>query len=206
MEVGKSVAKAIDEVRAGDLESAMLHACNAVDGTAKKSMPAIASSNLRFTTLLRENYLTLGVMGLPGVNLSETRFPVAVDKPKALGGKPDLADVIYGIHRCTHGHGEALPGGFEMRPDSCGPAGTTTTVVGNGCVQLSDRIIFGMLAVAVFAPVNVDQSIPSGYFLTLGQDHTFIINEWWGRRSDFEAIAAGIILPSVTLDFGDWMQ
>jgi hypothetical protein len=57
MEVGRSVTKAIDEFEAGDLESAMLHACNAVDGTAMKSLPSITGSNLRFTTLLRNNYL-----------------------------------------------------------------------------------------------------------------------------------------------------
>jgi hypothetical protein len=206
MDVGKSVSKAINEVAAGDFESAMLHACNAVDGTAKKALPSIVGSNLRFTSLLRDNYLMLGVMGMPGINLVDTRFPVAVNRPKAPGGAPDLADVIYGVHRCTHGHGEELPAGFEFRRDSSGLAERTSIVIERGRIQLSDRIIFGLLAVAVFAPENVGQNTPEGYYLSLGAHQTFIINDWWGRRTEFEVIASQLQLPHVTLDFGDWMN
>lgn len=206
MEVGRSVAKAIDEMEAGDFESAMLHACNAIDGTAVKALPSITGSNLRFTTLLRNNYLTLGVMGMPGINLVDTRFPVAVRNPKASGGGADLADVIYGIHRCTHGHGDALPAGFELRPDSSGVDEKTTIVVQRGQIQLSDRIIFGLLAIAVFAPENAGQGTLPGYYLTLGAEHKFIINDWWGRRADFELIASQLTLPNVLIDFSNWMN
>lgn len=205
MDVGKSVTKAIDEVEAGDLESAMLHACNAVDGTAAKAFPNLTQNNLRFTTLLRSNYLTLGVMGMPGINLVETRFPVKVKRPRAAGGQPDLTDVIYGIHRCSHGHGSALPDGFALIPDSLGPPEYTQMTSMPGTIRLSDRIIFGLLAVAVFTPENVGQKTPADYYLTLGAEQTFPINDWWGRRSDFEQIAAKFYLPSVTLDFGGWM-
>ncbi len=206
MEVGRSVTKAIDDMEAGDFESAMLHACNAIDGTAAKALPSISGSNLRFTTLLRDNYLILGVMGMPGVNLADTRFPVAVKSAKAPGGGADLADVIYGIHRCSHGHGAALPAGFELRPDSSGVVEKTTIVVQRGQIQLSDRIIFGLLGVAVFAPENAGQSTPHGYYLTLGAEHNFIINDWWGRRADFELIASQLTLPNVLIDFSNWMN
>ncbi len=205
MEVGKSVSKAIDEACIGDLESAMLHACNALDGTAAKALPRIQSSNLRFTALLRDNYLTLGVMGMPGINLVETRFPVAVKRPKAPGGGVDIADIIYGIHRCTHGHGAGLPDGFGLHQDSKGPAERTTISIQRGRIQLSDRMIFGLLAVAVFAPENVGQVATPGYNLTLGSENTFIINEWWGRRAEFELIASALKLPFVKVDFGEWM-
>ena len=205
MEVGKSVSKAIDEACIGDLESAMLHACNAVDGTAAKALPGLSSSNLRFTNFLRDNYLPLGVMGMPGINLVETRFPVDVGRPKAPGGGVDIADIIYGIHRCTHGHGAALPDGFGLHPDSNGPAERTNFSIQRGRIQLSDRMIFALLATAVFAPENVGQLASSGYNLTLGSHHTFVINEWWGRRTEFETIASAIKLPFVKMDFGNWM-
>lgn len=38
MNVGNSVRRAIDEFEAGELDSAVLHASNAVDGTARKAM------------------------------------------------------------------------------------------------------------------------------------------------------------------------
>ena len=161
MNVGNSVRKAIDDWTQGEAESAILHACNAVDGTARK-LHSQLGSNARFTCFLRDNYGILGPMAAPGIDLLETRFPVRVERPKAVGGKPDLADVIYGIHRCTHGHGSELPDGFDLLPDAAGPAGATHTEVERGKVRLSDRVIFGLLAVTVFSVANKDQRIPDG--------------------------------------------
>src|SRR5262245_19650534 len=108
MIVGQSVRHAIDDWGQRKLESAMLHACNAVDGTARKLYPALGSQD-RFPRTLRENYGILGPMGAPGIDLAKTRFPVTVKKPTASDGKPDIADVIYGIHRCAQAHGDELP-------------------------------------------------------------------------------------------------
>ena len=210
MNVGSSVRKAIDDWEHGETDAAMLHACNAVDGTAKKVYPRLGS-NARFTQLLRDNYAILGPMGMPGINLVDTRFPVKVERPKAPGGKPDLADVIYGIHRCSHGHGEELPNGFELRPDArqpvrAGELQKTPGKVVSGAIQLSDRIIFGLTAVAVLSPANKSQHVPDGYYLTFEAEEKLIINEWWGRAADFSAIAAREPMPNVTLDFKEWMD
>jgi hypothetical protein len=205
MNVGNSVRLAIDDWERGELEAAMLHACNALDGTAKKEYPSLGS-NARFTQLLRENYSILGPMGAPGIDLKETRFPVTVERPKAEGGQPDIADVIYGIHRCHQGHGEELPGGFDLLPDAKGPPRSTRLTVEKGKLRLSDRIIFGLLAVAVMSPANADQVVPVGYHLTFGSDTVLPISEWWGRSADFRAIAARDPVPLVRLDFGDWME
>lgn len=194
---------AIDDWERGELEAAMLHACNAVDGTARKVYPDLGS-NAGFTRLLRENFDILGPMGAPGINLAATRWPVRVDRPKAEGGTPDIADVIYGVHRCVEGHGDELPDGFELLRDAAGPTRRTRLLVEKGKVRLSDRIIFALLAVAVLSPVNRGQSVPDSYYLTLGNAR-LQINEWWGRAADFPAIVAREQLPNVTLDFGDWM-
>ena len=61
MNVGESVRKCIDDWEHGELDSAMLHACNAIDGTAKKLYPTLANND-RFTRLLRDNYAILGPM------------------------------------------------------------------------------------------------------------------------------------------------
>ena len=191
-------------MESGDHESAMLHACNAIDVTAKK-LHSKMGSNAHFTKLLRDRYSILGPMGMPGIELVETRFPVVVDRPKAPGGKPDLADVIYGVHRCTHGHGDELPGGFMLIPDTVGPARLTRIEVMKGTIRLSDRIVFGLIAVAILSPVNVGQKVPDGYYLTFGTSAKLIINEWWGREADFPTVAAKDSMPLVKLDFGDWM-
>jgi hypothetical protein len=187
----------------------MLHACNAVDGTAKKVFGNTLGGKQRFVRLLRENYYVLGPMGLPGINIYETRFPIIVQKPTASDGKPDLADLIYGIHRCCHDHGDELPDGFELLANASGPHGYTKMQFSRGKAQLSDRIIFGLLAVAVFCPVNVGQRVPDGYFLlyaTSTDTASMIINEWWGRAADFPSLLAKFPpMPNITIDFSTWM-
>jgi len=204
MNVGDSVRKAIDDWEQGEFESAMLHACNAIDGTARKLYPTLGS-NARFTRLLRDNYDTFGPMGAPGIDLIATRWPVRVERPKAAGGTPDIADVIYGIHRCTHGHGAELPDGFELLPDAASPPRITRMQIEKGKVRLSDRVIFGLLAVAVLSPANVDQRVPEGYYLSFAGEQ-FPINDWWGRVADFASIVAREPMPRVALDFAEWMN
>ena|SRR5208283_4619014 len=204
MNVGNSVRKAIDDWGLGELESAMMHACNAVDGTAKKLYPKLGNK-ARFTRVLRENYAILGPMA-PGIDFAETRFPVTVRSPKAPGGEPDIADIIYGIHRCSHAHGDELPDGFELIQDAAGPKRVTRMLIEQGKVRLSDRFIFGLLAVAVLSQANKDQSVPDSYYLTFGESAKLVIKEWWGRASDFPAIVAQDPTPHVELDFGDWMS
>src|SRR5438552_5656673 len=210
MNVGNSVRKAIADWELGELDSAMLHACNAIDGTAKKLVRKLRS-NARFTRLLRESYDVLGPMGAPGIDLERARWPVKLQRPKATGGQPDFADVIYGIHRCSHGHGEELPDGFELIPDARQPVRPgelrkTTVKVVQGAIQLSDRIIFGLIAVAVLSPANKDRRVPDDYYLTFGATEKLVVNEWWGRAADFPAVAAREPMPNMTIDFSEWMK
>jgi hypothetical protein len=140
MNVGNSVRKAINDWEDGELDAAMLHSCNAIDGTAAKVYFKLGNA-ARFTTLLRSNYHILGPTGAPGVNLEETRFPVRLRKPQSPDGLPDVADVIYGVHRCCHGHGDVLPDGFDLFKDAGGPSQITRMSIEKGSVRLSDRII-----------------------------------------------------------------
>jgi hypothetical protein len=205
MRVDDSIRLSIDDWERNELEAAMLHACNAVDGTAKRCYPAISGNNARFTQFLRANYDILGPMGAPGLDLVATRWPVEVEHPKASDGKPDIADVIYGIHRCKQSHGEELPHGFELLPDAAGPVGLTRMRIEKGKVQLSDRVIFGLLATALLCPANTDQRVPRGYHLTF-VDKPLFLNEWWGRKADFLELASSYPIPCQIMDFGDWMH
>jgi hypothetical protein len=205
MNVGRSIQKCIDEWQSGDFESAMLHACNAVDGTAKKLYPTLRNKE-RFTRFIRENYPILGPMAAPGINIVDTRWPVSIKNPTADGRKPDLADVIYSIHRCTHGHGDELPDGFQLIPDVAGPPERTSLLAAHGKVRLSDRTLFGMIAICVVCDSNRNQTVPGDYFLTFGSVHKLIIEEWWGRKAELLALASSVALPSVHLDFDEWTK
>jgi hypothetical protein len=202
--IGDFVRRAIDEWEASELDFAMLHACIALDATARKLYPALRSNQARFTQALRDNYGIFGPLGMPGINLVDTRWPVTVPRPSALGGTPDIADVIYAVHRCNHAHGDELPDGFELIRNAGGPSRLTSMEIEKGKVRLSDRIIFGLLGVVVFSSVNTDQRVPAGYHLTFA-GATLPINEWWGRAADFLALVATEPLSNVTLNFGEWM-
>ena len=77
--------------------------------------------------------------------------------------------------------------------------------VEKGKVQLSDRIIFGLLAVAVLSSANADQRVPERYYLSFAGGK-LPINDWWGRAADFASIVAREPMPCVTLNFTDWMN
>ncbi|WP_155681380.1 hypothetical protein [Burkholderia stagnalis] len=208
MKVGNSVRLAIDDWSRGEFEAAMLHSCNSVDGTAKKLHSGWGNKK-RFTQVIRDNYGIFGPMALPGINVAASRFHhVVVQGATTSDGVPDVADVVYGIHRCTHGHGDELPEGFELVPDAHSLHVTHLEANrDNGSVRLSDRTIFGLLAIAVLAPVNRGERVPAGYYLTYST-YTFPINDWWGRADDFMKALAQIQqtepLSDVLLDFSTW--
>ena len=116
----------------------------------------------------------------------------------------DLAEVIYCFHRCVHGHGDELPEKFTLLEDAAGPALLTRMEIEKHYVRMSDRVIFGLLSVAVLSPQNTLQSVPDGYHLSFGTTK-IIINDWWGRAIDFLKIVDEHPMPKVTLNFGDWM-
>jgi len=197
MKIANSIRKAVYDLEQGERESAMLHACNAVDGTAKKIYPLLGNKG-RFTRFLRENYSILGPMAAPGHDLHQTYYPVRVKHPGTPGGKADMAEIIYGIHRCCHAHGDELPDGYSLIPDVGNNSKFvfTRTAVAQGQIRLSDRVIPGLVAVVVLSPANKKQAHAqlNGYFLTYtgasNNTKKFIINQWWGRARDFAAIVA----------------
>jgi len=213
VEVGRSISKAIAERLGGDMDSAMLHACNAVDGTAKKIYPTLGVG-ARFRKLLRDNYASILEPMMPGINLEETVFPIPIADASGPGGRPDVATILYAIHRCAHGHGDALPIGYELIPDTTTEPPRTTMELGpdpNGdwSVHLTDRSIYGMAAVALLSPVNVGQVL-EGVNLTYsslsGDIRIRLNNDWWGRADDFAIIAAmDRNRKRLTLDFSNVM-
>lgn len=191
----------------------MLHACNAVDGTAKKLYPALGVG-ARFRKLLRESYANILEPMMPGINLAQTVFPAQIRGTSDLGGLPDVADILYVIHRCNHGHGAPLPVGYELIPDTTiEPPRTTMTLAlnpnGDWVVRLSDRSIYGMAAVALLSPANVGQvlaGVQVTYGSVSGDIRVRLNNDWWGRADDFATITAmDRNRISETLDFTNVM-
>jgi hypothetical protein len=49
-------------------------------------------------------------------------------------------------------------------------------------------------------------AVPDGYYLTFGAEK-LVINDWWRRVADFPAVVArGETMPSIKMDFNEWMK
>jgi hypothetical protein len=199
MNVGDSVRHALDDWENKEWDAAMLHACNAVDGTGKKRYPKLGVG-ARFKETLRDGLDIFRAMGTANLDLENIRFPVAV-KSNLPDKRPDIADVLYGIHRCTHGHGDELPEGFELTPYENHVV--DMRVSGDGKVQLPASVVLGLLAIAVFEPENKGQAIPDTYHLSWFQ-HVFHISGWWGWQDHFREIISTDQRPLANVDFAHW--
>jgi hypothetical protein len=178
----------------------MLHACNAVDATGKKRYRK-RGVGARFKQVIRDSLDVFGAMAMPGLDLAQTRFPVPV-KSDLPDKRPDIADILYEIHRCTHGHGDDLPEGYELMPYT---EPVVVTRMHHGKIRLSASAVLGLLAVAVFAPENNGQVIPDSYYLSW-RERIFHIFGWWGRQDDFRKIIGPVRSQSasVTINFAHW--
>lgn len=181
----------------------MSHACNAVDGTGNKRYPQSGIAS-RFRLVIRDSLDIFHVMTAPGIDFEHTRFPVAV-KSDLPDQRPDIADVLYGIHRCSHGHDDELPNGFDLTRH--GSPDTKVHIWREGRIQLPASSVLGLLAVAVFASENKGEAIPINYQLSWYQ-HEFQISGWWGWQDHFREIISTAQFARVPLDFdkqwADW--
>ncbi|BBA87353.1 MULTISPECIES: hypothetical protein [Mycobacterium] len=204
MTVGASVKQSLEQWDRKMWDVAMLHACNAVDDTSRKRYPSLGAGT-RFRRVIRDAVDIYGVMATPGLDLENTRFPVAVRSDLTPEMRPDIADVLYGIHRWLHGHDEESATGFEVSPYVNGSA--ALRVASDGKIQLPKTAILGLLAIAVFAPENKGEVIPPDYQLSWF-DHVFFVSAWWGWQDHFREIVNVDRSSLVALDSGnswsDW--
>jgi hypothetical protein len=114
--------------------------------------------------------------------------------------RPDIADVLFGVHRWSHGHAGELPAGFQLTPP--GPRPAAVHIWKTGKIQLPASAVIGMLAVAVFAPEGKGEAIPDGYQLSWYQ-YVFHICLWWGWQDHFREIIGTASIPKAILDFSE---
>ncbi|HEU5046796.1 MAG TPA: hypothetical protein VFT64_03040 [Rickettsiales bacterium] len=127
-----------------------------------------------------------------GLNLEETQWTniTIIEQNGKIISSPDLADIIYHIFRCSHAHCEAVPINYALIPSH---DGNSKWIFAKGLLQMPDRIIWALLAVAVFASANKGIQNNGDYYLSWGSEtlglgvQKFVINEWWGREDDFRA-------------------
>jgi hypothetical protein len=118
-----------------------------------------------------------------GLNLVDTRFENIKIKNNAA---PDLAEIIYEVFRCNLVHGDEVPTAFSWTK-SAGGFGAEWYLMDNA-LHMPERVLWALLAVAVFSRVNAGTITTGDYYLSLGNER-FVISQWWGREDDFRPIA-----------------
>ena len=197
MTVGEQVQASLDHWSVGDWRSALWHATAALDETAEKRYPLLGPMP-RFKRTLRDDVDIFAAMTAPDINLIESRFPIPVisDQPDR---RPDIADVLYGVHRYLHEDENAMLAGCEITAHA---EGVPMFEIGAGRLWLRGSAALGLLGVAVFAAENKGERIPEAY--TLGwREHVFHISGWWGWQNHFREIVSHVLIPRYALDFAE---
>ena len=195
--VGEQVQASLDHWSVGDWRSALWHATAALDETAAKRYPVLGPSP-RFKRMLRDDVDIFAAMTAPDINFVESRFPVPVssDLPDR---RPDIADVLYAVHRYLHEDENAMLAGCEITPHADGCVDVRNR---SGRLRLRGSAVLGLLGIAVFSAENKGELIPEPY--TLGwREHVFHISGWWGWQNHFRDIVSLTPIPKYTLDFAE---
>ncbi|MGI9124119.1 MAG: hypothetical protein ACR2JM_05135 [Mycobacterium sp.] len=199
MTVGDEVRSSLDHWSVGEWRQAMWHATAALEETADKRYPALPRAS-QFKRTVRDDVDIFGAMAAPDIDFVSSRFPVPVASDTA-DGRPDIADVLFGMHRFLRGHTDEMPAGCEV----VAPAqGVSMFEISHGRMWLRASAVLGLLGIVVFSSENADEIIPPQYQLGW-QHHVFHVSGWWGWQSHFRDIVARGAIPKFTLDFGsEW--
>ena len=107
------------------------------------------------------------------------------------------------MFRCSHAHGDEIPAAFSviLSPGDFG----SKWKLAHGELHMPDRVMWGLLAIAVFSRVNYRERSTGTYELTLGTDR-FPLSEWWGREMDFRHVAEKYNKTRLTMNGLDRLQ
>ena len=203
MKIADHIRHSLDACDSRDLDKAMLFACLAVDGTAKKMYPQIEQVGERFKKFIVEHLDIIELM-FGGLNLQETAFPFKNNKGKV---EVKFEDIVYEKFRCNLAHGNELPDGYGI-----------TVKVADGIQQFMIDIkgqsmtfpvsaIYAIGLPCVLAPVNADQKIGSNLYHYRDPINHYVVDRWWGKVECARKIMDFENQVKVKMDFSNvWPQ
>lgn len=170
-----------------------MHACLAIEATARNVFSIQKASNSDYKNCLRMYWWILEAFGCPGINLEETKWTHLL-LTNTYGKQilnPDLADIIYHIFRCADAHAQEIPVEYDLLPREGNKIILGIDLVRKS-VQLPESIIFALIAVSVFAKANSSIKSTGSHFLTWEDSqqnkYSFLVKECWGREIDLKSI------------------
>ena len=199
MNIGDHIQHSLNSADRGELDQALLSACIAVDGTAKKEYPHIRHSGDRYRSFIRDHIDVIEMM-VGGLNLEETLFPFRTSKGKF---GMTFGEVIYEKFRCSLAHGDEYPDGFGVAVQIApGHQKFSIDLVGLS-MTVPQSTIYALGLVCVLAPVNADQSLGSTAYRYSDPVNVFVVDRWWGQLDCARKIMDLKSRIRVKMDFGN---
>lgn len=177
MKISDHIKSSLDACDRRELDQAMLFACLAVDGTAKKMYPDIQRVGKRFKKFITDHLDIIELMH-GGLNLEETVFPFRNNKG-IIGIK--FKDIIYEKFRCNLAHGDELPEGYGITIKVADGIQQFMINIEDQSMTLPESVVYALALPCVLAPVNVDQKIGSNLYHYRDPINHYVVDRWWGK-------------------------
>lgn len=197
MKIQDHVIYSIDAFERREKEHSLLHACIAIDATARKLFDKPQATKQDYKNCVRQYYWLIQYF-LPGIDYTKTKFPHILVDPnnKKIATDIDLADIIY-HYRCSNAHGNETSKNYQLLP-SVPNTFECILKLGEGVFQISEKIVWALLAVSVFSKAN--SSLQSeGDYLLFCSNNNFSIKDYWGKEQEVETILTQHPMISVEL-------
>ncbi len=203
MKIADHIRHSLDACDSRDLDKAMLFACLAVDGTAKKMYPQIEQVGERFRKFIVEHLDIIELM-FGGLNLQETAFPFKNNKGK-VGVK--FEDIVYEKFRCNLSHGNELPDGYGITVKVADGIQQFMIDIEGQSMTFPESAIYAIGLPCVLAPVNSDQRIGSNLYHYRDPINHYVVDRWWGEVQCARKIMDFENQVKVKMDFSNvWPQ
>lgn len=177
MKISDHIKSSLDACDRRELDQAMLFACLAVDGTAKKMYPNIQWVGERFRRFITDHLDIIELMH-GGLNLEETIFPFK-DNRGNIGIK--FEDIIYEKFRCNLAHGDELPEGYGITIKVADGIQQFMVNIEGQSMTLPESAVYALGLPCVLAPVNADQQMGSNLYHYRDPLNYYVVDRWWGK-------------------------
>ena len=177
MKTSDHIKNSLDACDSRELDKAMLFACLAIDGTAKRMYPDIERVGERYRKFITDHIDIIELM-FGGINLKETVFPFKNNKSK-VGIK--FEDIVYEKFRCSLAHGDELPDGFEITIKLAEGIQQFKIDIEHQTMTLPESVIYALGLACVLAPVNAEQKIGNNLYHYRDPINMYVVDRWWGK-------------------------
>lgn len=198
MKIADHIKASLDACDSKELDKAMLFACLAVDGTAKKMYPHLRVW-ARFKKFIVD-HLDIVELMYGGIDLKETVFPFRNAKGK-VGVK--FEDIVYEKFRCSLAHGDELPDGYGITVKVAECIQQFMIDIKGQSMTLPESAIYALGLPCVLAPQNADQKIGSNAYHYRDTLNHYLVDRWWGQIECARKIMDFENQVRVKIDFGN---